>query len=342
MNRIDQATAEDRLAILEEAAQRLRYPPLVVEKDFWVCWVLGILFGQAGGGDALVFKGGTSLSKVFNVIERFSEDIDLSVSPAAIGISEAEVESARSRRQRDERMHELEKRCAVWVRGKLAPQLELLIRQALGPCAARDDWLEYELDAVSQSPVLHFHYPSMFRDGAPYIRRAVKLEFGSLTDQRPAGVHRVRPWAAKALPSAAEEMGCNVVAMEAERTCWEKATILHAEHHRPASTPMPPRYSRHYADMASLARSGSLTPALGDEALRQRVVEWKSKFFARAWARYDLAVPGTFRLLPAESRMPGLEQDYREMRDMFLATPPPFSAILTTLRDLEQSINRNP
>jgi hypothetical protein len=141
------------------------------------------------------------------------------------------------------------------------------------------------------------------------------------------------------LPPEMRGMGCEVVALDVTRTFWEKATILHSTHHRPVAKPMPPRYSRHYADMAALVRSSCAEDALLNSALRQRVVDWKSRFFASASARYDLAAPGTFRLLPPEKRMHELENDYRAMREMFLDEPPPLSAIMDELREVEARIN---
>jgi hypothetical protein len=125
-----------------------------------------------------------------------------------------------------------------------------------------------------------------------------------------------------------------------ERAFWEKATILHAEHHRDLKTPMPGHYSRHYADVAAMANRPETTRALGDDDLRARVVVWKSRFFARSWARYDLAQPGSFRLVPQAGRMAELARDYLEMRDMFLDPPPPFESVLETLKRLEARINR--
>jgi hypothetical protein len=135
-------------------------------------------------------------------------------------------------------------------------------------------------------------------------------------------------------------MGCDVVALEVERAFWEKATILHAEHHRDLATPMPGHYSRHYADVATLANRTETTRALADDALRARVVIWKSRFFARSWARYDLAQPGTFRLAPPAARMAEMARDYQEMRDMFLDPPPSFDVVLETLNKLKARINR--
>ncbi len=166
--------AAERGIVFAEAAERLQIQPVIVEKDFWVCWMLGFLFGHTEWGDALVFKGGTELWKVIGIIRRLSEDIDRSVSHAALGISEAVVKEGGSRRQSEQWMADLEAGCGRWV-------------------------------------------------------------------------------AEHMLPAPLAEMGCDVVALEVERAFWEKATILHAEHHRDPSTPMPGRYSRHYAYVAAMA-----------------------------------------------------------------------------------------
>ena len=102
--------SEQALFIRETAARR-GLLPVMVEKDFWVTWTLAVLFAHPEFGPQLVFKGGTSLSKVFGVIERFSEDIDLSVSPAFLGISEESLEQVTSRNKRTERMQVLEAAC---------------------------------------------------------------------------------------------------------------------------------------------------------------------------------------------------------------------------------------
>ena len=340
MNRVARLDAADRRVLLAEGSQRLKRLPVVLEKDFWVCWMLGLLFGRSEWSGALVFKGGTALSKVFGVIQRFSEDIDLSVSPATLGIAEAEVDESMSRRRRDQWIEDLEAACRQWVAERLQPELEQEITGIIGTRPGGRQWLEFETDTATQSPVLYFHYPGTQEAGVPYIRRAVKLELGSLTDQRPVGRHRVRPWLAEVLPGSMAGMACDVVALEVGRAFWEKATILHAEHHRDAASPMPGNYSRHYADVAALAASREVGHALSDVALRERVVIWKSRFFARSWARYDLAKPGTFRLLPPEFRLSELAADYAKMRPMFLVEPPPFEDILEAVRGLETRINR--
>lgn len=329
----------EQTTIIRETAARRGLLPVMVEKDFWVSWTLAVLFAHAEFGGQLVFKGGTSLSKVFGAIERFSEDIDLSVSPAFLGISEEWVEQADSRNKRTERMQNLEAACIERVRDRFVPELERIAREVLGePGGAA--WMEFQIDTHTHSPVVIFHYPSNEPTGFEYLGRLVKMEFGSLTDQKPVGTHTLRPWMADEFPKQLEDFRCEVVALELERTFWEKATILHAEYHRDPTQLMRDRFSRHYSDVAALARSTIADGAITREDLRQRVTDWKSRFFAANWARYDLAKPGTFRLVPPEFRMSDLERDYRAMRDMFLVEPPSFESLMESVRGLENRINQ--
>jgi Nucleotidyl transferase AbiEii toxin, Type IV TA system len=150
----------------------------------------------------------------------------------------------------------------------------------------------------------------------------------------------VRPWVTDVLPEVFPDWRCEVVALEVERSFWEKATILHTEYHRPPEKPMPDRFSRHYADTAALARHPISSKAIDQHDLRNRVVAWKGQFFGSAWASYERAKPGTFRIVPPAERLPGLRRDYEAMRDMYLSEPAAFDDVLTTLAELENRINQ--
>src|SRR5690606_34186473 len=136
--------------------------------DFWVCWLLGILF-ESEFAENLVFKGGTSLSKVFGAIDRFSEDIDLSLSPTFLNLPEAGT----SRNQANKWMTKAEAACGVAVENQIAPELEAAVNEILGQ---RDRaWFEFLIDPGTHSPVLLFHYPSAQPAGFKYLKRSVKL-----------------------------------------------------------------------------------------------------------------------------------------------------------------------
>ena len=102
---------------------------------------------------------------------------------------------------------------------------------------------------------------------------------------------------------------------------------------------MPNRFSRHYADTAALAKHSDGKRAMTRSEVRERVVDWKSRFFGSSWARYDLAIPGSFRLLPADNRVDALRRDYQAMRDMYLSKPLSFDEVMSQLSDLENQIN---
>ena len=151
-------------------------------------------------------------------------------------------------------------------------------------------------------------------------------------------------YAAEAFPEVFDETECPVRVIKAERTFWEKATILHHEAHRPKDTPQPLRYSRHYYDVAKMAGAPVRQAALENPELLASVVAFKQRFYPRSWARYDLAKPGTFRLVPEGVVLAATETDYRAMGNMIFGEVPAFADIITALQRLQDEINgiRNP
>jgi len=312
---------------------------VIVEKDFWVCWILGRIYATEEMASSVVFKGGTSLSKVFGVIQRFSEDADLSVTPASIGFSDIELDNAPSATQRSKRMKALAMACETCVEERFQPALETAVIELLGAPSQQPTWLKYEIDPQAATPNLWFRYPSVLPQAGGYIAKQVKLELGALTDQQPTGSHVIKPMLADVVGDAFSDFQIPVVALELERTFWEKATILHAEFHRPASQPMRDRSARHFADMASLWQHPSRAKALGRLDLLRDVARHKSRFFASAWASYDTAIPGTFHLAPPEHRHTELVRDLEAMGPMFLQAPPSFPELLRQLAEAENQLN---
>lgn len=334
------ALSPDRRALVfEQAAAGQAGQAVMLEKDFWVSWLLGLLFADPELGPHLVFKGGTSLSKVFSVIDRFSEDIDLCLVPGFVGADAEGFDALPSRGKRDAAVLEMQRLCAAKVQEVLVPRLAAAITTQLGPPVA-DQWLRFELDEDAKSPVVYFRYPTLQPAGFTYLRREVKLELGTLTDQQPTGRYAVQPLIATPYPQLFDDWQVEVTALELERTFWEKATILHSEFHRPPDQPTPLRYSRHYFDMTRLLAHSQASRFLSDHEQCARVVDWKSRVFARGWARYDLARPGSFRLVPPAERQAALAQDYAEMRSMFMSEPPPFAQLMERLAQAEATINK--
>jgi hypothetical protein len=330
MDKIAAGPASDRRDLFQESASRLGMNPAIVEKDFWVCWILKLLFAEPALKNQMVFKGGTSLSKVFGLIDRFSEDIDLVLDWRLLGYDQEGAndpyQATQSKTQQSRHNQEMNAKAVAYIRDTLLAQLNHLFAPISGTAARIDE---------NDPHTVNVFYPAAFE--AAYIRPAVRLEIGPLASWVPSSSHSIKAYAAQAFPGAFSNPDFDVIAIDAERTFWEKATILHQEAHRPGA--IPARYSRHYYDLYKLSASPIKSAALANLTLLKSVVEFKERFYHSSWARYELAIPGSFRLSPPDSQLPSLERDYRAMRDMFYRDPPTFEAILAELASLEQEIN---
>jgi hypothetical protein len=214
------------------------------------------------------------------------------------------------------------------IEEKLCPELDALVQQAAIGLAASVD--------KDDPQVVNIQYPAAFSEA--YIRPEVRLEIGPLASWVPSAIHIIQPYAADVFPSVFDDPTCAVLTIVAERTFWEKATILHQEAHREAL--IPKRYSRHYYDLYKLALSQIRDAAVVKLDLLADVVEFKKRFYPSQWARYDLAVPGTFKLLPDEvEQLKNLAQDYDDMQVMLFGDSPSFASIVEVLRELEHQIN---
>jgi hypothetical protein len=338
MNSILKLTPTQRAELYQAASQKLGIGEVIIEKDFWVCWTLRALFTLSGIANHLIFKGGTSLSKVWGVITRFSEDIDVSLGRDWLGFSgEHDPEKASSKNKRKDLIEELAGTCAMKIQSEILPALRKLATEALGA----EGW-NIEIDEKEPQTLL-FRYPTALKKGETegYVRREVKIEFGARSDTWPAEEKTIVPYVAEAFPETVTDTAATVNVLSIQRTFWEKATILHAEFHRKEGDATPTRFSRHYADLAALADHSSADESLKNTTVRDRVVEHKKVFFASGWASYDTAVPGTFHLVPPDFRLPALGADYRAMSEMYFKTPRPWAEIIERLRALENTINRS-
>lgn len=335
MDRVARAPKAARAELFRATAAELKFHPVNVEKDFWVCWLLKQLFTISDFRDWLVFKGGTSLSKCFNLIQRFSEDIDLAIDFEKLGFT-GEKDPRRpdlSRTKRQQLLDEMMVSCRQYIAGPFLSSLEA----GVGTVLDAGGW---SLGVSADDPnTIEFVYPASLDLSLPYIQPKVLLELGTHAEPIPHAPFAVRSYVAEKYPDQFKETGCSVETVVARRTFWEKATILHAEYHRPLEKPLLPRYSRHYADVAVMASAAVKNEALADLALLESVVTHKERFYYAGWARYQEAKKGTFRLVPRDERLSALRPDYQAMRTMFFADPPLFDGVLQELAKLEREIN---
>ena len=323
MDRIATWTKTDRADLMREVGTIKRMAPEVVEKDFWVCWTLDRLFGSVTMARKILFKGGTSLSKVFRLIERFSEDIDLILDWTEV--TQENPQAARSVSRQGVFNKELLLQAHVYLRETFLPEVRLLVN---GVCEA----------VIEENPeVVKIKYPATFPSN--YLRAEIQLEVGPLAAWVPNAEYEIISYAAEALPTVFRRPACRVRAIKAERTFWEKVTILHHEANRPENSPQPAGYSRHYYDVYRMARTRVKGDAFADLKLLDAVAAFKDKFYHRGWARYDLAKPGTIKLVPPEHVMKAVAKDYEEMQRMIFGERPDFRNIIEQLRVLEAEIN---
>lgn len=328
----------ERRLYFEQAAARLNLTPQILEKDFWVCWTLNELFTLPDIGAHLTFKGGTSLSKVFKVIERFSEDIDVTISREHLGFGGAnDPELAPSKSQRSKRLEKLKEACAAYVAGGLRRQLEeAFLRSLMSP----DSFAVKADSADPDKQTLLFEYPSCWESAAgAYIYPTVKLEFGARSDTWPNQKGTVTPYVAEQFPAFFGNPSCNVQALAVERTFWEKVCLLHEENFRPAGKSIKPRMSRHYYDLYRLIDAGVAERAGSDLPLFERVVEHRSIFFAFTWVDYTTLKRGSLQVTPVPERLPEWEADYLKMTEMFFTPAPDFSKVLNECTSFQQRFN---
>ena len=330
MRRIAVIEAKEREALFRNTAAKMGISEAVVEKDFWVCFLLDYLFHRSAWKNNLAFKGGTSLSKAYDLIKRFSEDIDLILDWRVLGYKKDEPWAERSNTKQDAFNKEANERAKAFLGAEFLPAIKRDLSEELA--------LPVRCDLDPQDgQTVRFIYPNSFSDTA--ILQEIRLEIGALAAWTPAAEQTITSYSAEYYGRVFEQPSTRILTVLPERTFWEKVTILHREAFRDESRPLPARYSRHYYDLFCMMNSPVKHRALADNELLSRVVTFKDKFYRCPWARYDLAKRGTLRLMPPEYNVPKLKEDYAHMQNMIFGEKPTFDDILLTIAKLEKSIN---
>ena len=329
-----QLSTEERLDALNVAANTSGLLPHLLEKDLWVVWSLRHLF-TGPYADHLVFKGGTSLSKAYRVIRRFSEDVDLTYDIRAIAgdlVGDAETPLPTSRSQEKKWSKEIRVRLSDRVAAEIVPRLTHDLEQHGLPATARS---EGEKVFIDYTPLT---------TGTGYVAPAVMLEFGARSTGEPSEPRTIRCDAAEHLQGVEFPVATPQV-MRPERTFWEKATAIHvfcAQGQFRGGD----RFARHWHDVTRLDAAGFVDAAIADKALARAVAEHKSVFFAEKDARgesidYHAAVAGELQLVPDDSALAKLAADYQRMVDdgLFLDDAEPFEALLERCLAIQQKAN---
>ncbi len=329
---------EDLRLIFEQTAHKKGIAsPAIIEKDFWVCVVLHTLFSLEPR-PRLIFKGGTSLSKAYNLIERFSEDIDLGIHWQDLGFVEGrDPKVVESKNAREKLLKELADEINRYVKSSLLSKLELRLHMEL----PYQDWrLVYDFD---NGPILQFVYPQVLQSSLypkfTYLRPVVKIEIGARSAHEPFTEKLIIPYCTEAFPHLFDDAPILVQVLLERRTFWEKVTIAHAEYHRPEHKATPERLARHYYDIYKILQSPQCASVHSDLDLLNDVVRHKQEFYRCGWAQYEKACPGSLRIVPHNRLRKLLAKDYREMREMIFGPVPEFEDMMQHLKDTEREIN---
>ena len=333
------ATPRDRLDLFLMTANRLGTPVSNVEKDFWVCWTLHALYCERpAGGPRLLFKGGTSLSKAYGLIERFSEDIDITVFRDDLDepVSVEELESL-SRKKRQARLDAIRDACRAYITGPLREFLDVQIADAAGGAGR----IELD-DADPDGQTLLVWYPELEPRDAAYVQPAVRIEAGAKSALDPHRPVSIRPYIAEDA-TGLDLTTADVTTIDATRTFWDKVVIAHGlrrwYERRGFLRQEGQRVSRHYYDLHCLLRSDVGAAALVDWNLGADCVHHARMFFDRP--DYDLAsaLPGTLAITPTSTMTSALENDYANTTAMIFGAAPAFEEILASIQEIELAVN---
>lgn len=327
-------SAEQRRNAFLIAEERLGLQAKSIEKDLWVCIILQALFNDQSLKDGITFKGGTSLSKVHGLIQRFSEDIDLAISKQLIGIDQnPNKPEYRSESQRKKHVKMVRHATAVWVHKHLLPKLgqQLEMINSASPLV-----LETESDNDTEHTII-VRYPSVFEQLTnEYISPVVRVDVSARAETWPSKHASVMPYVLEALPDLAAANRVNVIALDPERTFWEKACLLHEENCRTDDRAPRRALSRHYYDLFCLLNHGFAELALDDNELFSSIVEHRKTYYRRAGVDYKAMSLRQLTLIPDPSRLAMWRRDYNDVREsMLFADGPSFDEIIEAVRQFQ-------
>lgn len=313
--------------VLTQAANKTGLPVQAVEKDLWVTVVLQIVFSLPIA-NRLVFKGGTSLSKVWKVIRRFSEDIDLAIDPSIWGF-EGDLTKKQIKR--------LRKASSIFVRDELCLSLKGVVSET-----GMEKWLQVEVDPDGEGDgtypeprVIHVRYKSLFNENLPYLHSEVKLEVGARSLLEPTAKAAVTSAIEDVLPISTTIKQVMIPTALAEKTFLEKAFLLHelfsAQSSREAN-----RKSRHLYDLAQIMNTDIASRAIADDDLWNTVHHHRELFTSMSGVDYTPDIRKRIRLLPPDDVIDDWRSDYKDMQSsMIYGEKPTFTELMKKMRELE-------
>jgi hypothetical protein len=343
-----QASESDRRNLFLETAVRLGAPLRNIEKDFWVCFVLDLLFNdKADGEPRLLFKGGTSLSKAYDLISRFSEDIDITIYREDIGHPDdiATLQSWGGNKL-NRYLKDIKASCSTYILSNLKERLSLQIQNELNEAGILMPALRVVIDVTDKDQqTLLVEYPSLEASGKDdYIESKVKIEAGAKSALDPSRLITINPYVAQEFIGGDLSVP-NVNCIAPERTFWDKVVIAHGLRARFEARGNLKndgnRISRHYYDLHMLLNNAVGQNAIKDINLGKECALHASIFFFDKDSKQSVAAEGSFLIYPSDEMIPALRRDYEQMSTMIFGQTPTFDEILKTIQSASAQLQGN-
>ena len=321
-----QRTDTERKAVFTDVASQIGVRADMAEKDYWVSFVLNKIFADRNMAEIFWFKGGTSLSKAYRCINRFSEDIDLLLKLSEVAEPSETFDRERSANAINTFKSKVRKQTTSYISEKIIPHLELMLN---GICTLRQD--------QDDPNNIFIRYPSVF-SSLGYIRPEIKLEIGAFAEGTPFAPAKVNSYVADIYPQLAEDTA-DIPTVSIARTFWEKVTVLHYLYFLPEDRATPSRHSRHFYDIYKLFQSSYQNEILQSASLLDSIISFDRKFYTKRGVNYDSISTDTLRLYPSEARMEALRKDYEQMGEMIFGTTPSWNELMDFCKKLERQLH---
>ena len=303
-----------------------------MKKTCGCVWLWNTFFDKFVYKDSIVFKGGTSLSKVYKLIERFSEDIDIALDWKVLGYSETEPWQERSNTQQLKFNDKLNADTNKFLESQFLPIMQKDFEVML-----KNKKFRLYLDEHNENTIC-FYYPKNYQDSS--ILQVIKLEIGCLVEPIPSSRKKIKSYIEVVYPNNFAE-NTEVVAVDFLRTFFEKITILHREANR-VNGNYPRRYSRHYYDVFRMIKTEIREMSFQNLELLKAVINFKKKFYTCNWAKYGEILSGNLKLVPPQPGLDEFQKDYLQMQIMLFGKkfhlPKLFKRFKNTKQKLTQKL----
>lgn len=337
---------DERKAMIQGVVAAKNIDEAAAEKDWWVTAVLYALF-QTKAAKYLLFKGGTSLSKGWNIINRFSEDIDLALGRDFF-LNERNLSCARC--TSNTQIHNFREKAQDYLFGEFKDNLnEQLSKMGLNVSVVADNEVADETGelrkvAHDKDPSVFFiRYPSLYHSDAPYAKPTVKIEISVLSMAEPYEMKHISSLIEQVYKddNVDSDIVQTIKTVSPARTFLEKAFLLCEEYQK--SDPRTYRMSRHFYDLEKLSHTDYLEMALNDTNLYYDIVEHRKKFYHVGYVDYNKELPSAITIVPRVELVPKYESDYNDMRSSFIyGESLDFSDLLMFLEKLQERFRKVP